>query len=545
MIANLVKNIFIPEKFGTNYLISQRIIGFSINKSSVHATQVLMHGNKVTLERFFTESLTTDMSIPFADRVAQAIKKILATADRYDLIRTSLASSNAIFKGLTLPFLESDKISMVLNYEIEPYLPFPTSDAIIDFIITKSNPEQHTSEVLVCALQKQHIIEHVSYFQAAGVTPNTITIDLFDLYGLYTIIPRYASSKGATAIIDLGYNFTSIAYVIDGQLTLLRTLPKGITNWAKTIAQSLSATPQDTLEKIIRFGLEKNTEDPYSKAIHTVVTSYLNEIRFTLDSFIAQNPNHKKLDNILLLGDGAELPNMVSFFNEQLGISTELFAINALLDVPGFSVKNGKKIPQSTIVSLSTALITPRMQEFNLLRQEFAPSENSLFNKQIITSFFLIGCIFIGLLVNNFLRTKTVKKEVAASEQEVLSTLKKLGLTNAKSVAVGIREAEEKVTEEEAIWFAFSQQTRVSFLKYLEKLSAAIDRNALGLKITKLIISQQEPSSLTLEGEVKDFDALKILERELKNTNLFLTIPSLQTTKFTLQMPLKKNGVTQ
>ena len=83
----------------------------------------------------------------------------------------------------------------------------------------------------------------------------------------------------------------------------------------------------------------------------------------------------------------------------------------------------------------------------------------------------------------------------------------------------------------------------VSFLKYLEKLSVAIDRKALGLKITKLVITQQEPSNLTLEGEVKDFEAVKILERELKNTNLFLTVPSLQTTKFTLQMPLKKNGV--
>lgn len=545
MLAAMIKDILIPQKFGNYYFISQRVIGFSINKTSVHATQLLMHGNKITLERFFTEPLTNDVSVPFPERVTQAIKKILAQTDRYDAIRTSIASVNAIFKNLTLPFLERDKIAMVLNYEIEPYLPFPTSDAIIDFIITKSNPEQNNSDVLVSAVQKHHITEHLSYFQAAGVTPTAITIDLFDLYSLYSIMPRYKSDKKTIAIIELGYNFTSIAYLIDGQLSLLRTIPKGITNWAKTIAQSLSSTPQDTLEKIIRFGLEKNSEDAYSKAIHDVVASYLNEIRFTLDSFVAQNPQHKKLETILLLGDGAQLPNIVQFFNEQLTIQTELFDSNNLLTIPGIFLKQGKKISQSTILSLSTALMTPHTQEFNLLKQEFAPSENTLFTKQIITGFVLIGCIFISLLANNFFRLGKLKKEVTASEQEVLSTLKKLGLTNAKSLTTGIREAQEKVSEEEAIWFAFSQQTRVSFLKYLEKLSSAIDRNALGLKITKLIISQQEPSSLTLEGEVKDFDALKILERELKNTNLFLTIPSLQTTKFVLQMPLKKNGVPQ
>lgn len=545
MLAKLVKNIFIPEKVGTYYTVSQRILGFSINKSAIHATQLVMHGNKVTFERFFTESLVSDMSLTFPERVTAGLKKILAAADPYDEIRTSLPSSTGIFKGLTLPFLENEKISMVLNYEIEPYLPFPTSEAIIDFIITKTNKEQKSSDVLVCAVQKSHIIEHLSYFQAAGVTPNTVTIDMFDLYGFYSILPQYASTKGSLALIDLGFNFTSIASIVDGQLMLLRTLPKGITQWAKVVAPSLSSTPHDTLEKIIRFGLEKNDEDAYGKAIHDTVAHFLSEIKFTLDSFAAQNQTHKKLDKILLLGDGAELPHLLAFFNEQLAIPCELFNTNDVLNLPYFSIKKGKKIPQNATLSLSTALITPIMQNFNLLKQEFAPTENRLFNKQIITGFFLIACILLSLLTVNFLRSSQLKKEVQASEQEVLATLKKLGLSNAKSVSTALRDAEEKVAEEEAIWFAFSQQTRVSFLKYLEKLSVAIDRKALGLKITKLIISQQEPSSLTLEGEVKDFEALKVLERELKNTNLFLMIPSLQTTKFTIQMPLKKNGVTQ
>lgn len=543
MIASVLKNIFIPAKFGNYYLLSQRVIGFVITKSAVHATQLLMHGRNVTFEKFFMEAIPTDPTIAFADRVALAIKTILTQADRYDAIRTSLQSSTAIFKNLTLPFLEHEKITMVLNYEIEPYLPFPTSEAVIDFIITKSNKEQKSSEVLVCAVQKSHLVEHLSYFTAAGITPDVVTIDLFDVYGFYCLLPNYKDLKGAVALVDISFNFTSIAYLTDGQLTLLRTLPKGITSWAKTIAQSLTLTPQDTLEKIIRFGLDKTSEEQYGKAIAETVGSYLQDIKFTLDSFAAQTPHAKELNKILLLGDGAELPHITTFFTEHLGIPCQEFDTNAILKVPHYSLKKGKKIPQSETVSLSTALATPVMRHFNLLKQEFAPTNFTLFTKQVITALVLLACIFASILGVNFMRISRLNKEVTASEQEVLSTLKKLGLANAKSLPVALREAEEKVSEEETIWFAFSQQTRVSFLKYLEKLSVAIDRKALGLKIIKLIITQQEPSSLTLEGEVKDFEALKVLERELKNTNLFLTIPSLQTTKFNVQMPLKKNGV--
>ena len=55
MITSLIKNVLIPEKFGNYYLLSQRVIGFVITKSAVHATQLLMHGRNVTFERFFME----------------------------------------------------------------------------------------------------------------------------------------------------------------------------------------------------------------------------------------------------------------------------------------------------------------------------------------------------------------------------------------------------------------------------------------------------------------------------------------------------------
>ena len=185
------------------------------------------------------------------------------------------------------------------------------------------------------------------------------------------------------------------------------------------------------------------------------------------------------------------------------------------------------------------------MRTFNLQKQEFMNANNTLFMQQIITTFTFFLLLMITLISNNFWHIGTLKKEIQQSEQEVITTLKKLDLADGKTLTIVLKNAEEKVSEEEGIWFPFSQQMRVSFLYYLEKLSTAIDSKAIGLKVKRLVITQQEPATITLEGEVKDFDALKILERELKSTGLFVNVPSLQTKTFNAPMILKKNGVAE
>lgn len=542
MIGRLIKNVLVPEKIGSYYLIPQRIVGFDINKTSIHVTQLLLHGKSISLEKFIDQPLELEATAPYPERVTQTIKTILTKIDRYDAIRTSISSSMAIFKELTLPFVDPEKISMVLNYEIEPFLPFPITQTVVDFIITQTNLEQQNSVVLVAAVKKEYISEHLNYFEQAGVSPTAITVDLFDLYGLYKFIPSYAQQPGNNVLIDIGFNVTRIAYIIDGRLTLVRTLSKGMLQWAKTAAQATNTTTNESLEKLIRFGLDYNNDQAYNSAIKESFTSFLHEIRFTLDSFISQTKTEQSINKIFLLGQGADVAQITSLFNKQIQIPCELFEVNELLKTKSVSLKNENRIPRSAILSLSTALITPTVEKFNLRRQEFTVEQTGLFYKQLITAGCMLLFIFGGLLFHNFWQVSILKKAAQSFENEIVTTLNKRGLSQAKTMNEAMKKAEEKVSQEETIWFAFSSQTRFSFLKYLQELSSSIDKEATGLNLKKLIITEQEPRTMVLEGEVEDFEALKIFEKELKKSNMFISIPSLQSPKFNISLQLKKNG---
>ncbi|MEX0940323.1 MAG: pilus assembly protein PilM [Candidatus Babeliales bacterium] len=535
----MIIDIFVPEKFGTYYVIPKRILGFDLSKTYVYASQLYLSGQEIILEKFYQEQLDTNLTRPYSERVSEAIKKIIDKTGNYDVIKTSLSSSVVMFKELQLPFSNPEKIALIINYEVESYLPFPIDTAIIDFIITESNESENTAVVMVAAVQKQYIAEHLSYFESAGLNPNKVTVDLFDLYALYKEIPSYTQKNETVALIDIEFNVTRIAFIAKGQLKSIRTLPKGIVSITKNIAQLQEISNAQALEDIIRFGVERYDSPDFEKSIKEAFNNYFKDIKFTLQSFLTQASSDQKFDRILLLGKGAEINKIDNFISKSLDIQCNLFDGNALIKIPSVILKNSTRIPRSNIMSLSTAYPSTITEHFNLLKEEFAPSKAYEFNKKFLTAITLLSFIFLALFTHNYLQQRKLKKTISTMEREVISTLNQQDLSEEKNLSKAIEEAEDKVAKEEELWFAFSRQRRFSFLKTLQDLSMAIDRKSTGLDLKKLIIT---PNELTFEGEVRGFEELKVLERELRESNLFQTVPTLQELKFSEKLLLKKNG---
>src|SRR5579872_7214957 len=225
----MIKDILIPKKFGNYFIFSEQIIGIDIGRTQINAAQIRVSGFTVTIERCWQEPLETNKK-PYDERVVACLKTLLEKINPHSNIHTAISSSQVVFKTLKLPFTNHQKLKMVIPFEVEPLLPFSLQDAIIDFIITKQNVAEGTSEILVAAVQKQHIAHHLSLFQAAGIEPTVITVDMFALYGLYTQIPSYENQQGTTVIIDLGAQSTRIAAIHSQQLSMVRSLPQGLSS---------------------------------------------------------------------------------------------------------------------------------------------------------------------------------------------------------------------------------------------------------------------------------------------------------------------------
>ena len=189
----MIKKIFLPEKIGNKRIIAQRIVALTIQDETVTLALVHAKRSKTIVEELLYQKLSSDLNESYAQRASNAINKLMSQVKRYDQVRVAISASIVTFKELQLPFEDTEKIRMVLDYEIESMLPFPISNAVIDFIITKRDKTQKTSQVLVAAVQFQDLQAELDIYKQAGIEPSSVTIDLFATYGLYQQIPNYKS----------------------------------------------------------------------------------------------------------------------------------------------------------------------------------------------------------------------------------------------------------------------------------------------------------------------------------------------------------------
>jgi len=534
--SQFIKEIFLPEKIKASYLFAKTVVGIEINKTNIIATKTRLKGNTSTIELIIEEKIAETAPESDVDQTSATLTSIFSKIGTYDEIHTVLPSSIVVFKELKLPFLDREKINMVIGFEIEPLLPFSLRDAVIDFIITRQIPEEKSSEILVTATQKQHIVEHLAFFQAVGLKPTVITVDMIALYALYKQMPIYNQLTGGTVLIDINPYSTCITLMINGQLKTIRTLPKGIISIAKAAAQELQKTPNEIMEHLLRFGLETTDLANYTPAIEKATTEWWDSINFTLTSFSAQLLNRKPLTKIIFLGEGSLIKGLIPFIAQKSAVASEQFNTEAISEDKSFIIKNNSVITPINLISVSATLPLPTIIDYNLSKKEFSTPNNSLLIKQLIVLIVLTVTLFATLITNYSIQTKKLKKEIKASELNALNALKEtfkdLEETNLDDA---ITEAEAELTKQQETWFAFSGSSRISFLECLQELTSKIDKKSLGFSIDQITIAE---GNLILKAQVSGHDALKILVRELKQSKLFKDVEEVENTPFTMRIKL-------
>lgn len=539
---DIIKNIFLPEAIGTNYLFAKTIVALMINKTHVTATKVVLQGHAKTVQAVVEEKIEI-MPAEESDHnasLARTLNLVFEKIGSYDELHLVVPSAMVIFKELKLPFLSYEKIKMVIGFEIEPLLPFALKDAVVDFVVTKQNIENKSSELLAIAIQKSHINEYVSLLALVNKTIDIVTVDTIALYSLYEAIPGYKIIEGGTALVDVGLYNTRITLMINSQLKIVRTLPKGIIAITKKAATELNTTPQDVMEKMIRFGLDQSESSEYAQKIEQAAATVWDDIIFTFTSFTAQFLQRSPMAKVIFLGEGSLMRGFVESFAKKSLLPCELFNVAHLQEIPLLSYSTDVDINRVNIVVLSAALPSLLTQKFNLLYPDVIVPNNMLLVKQLVVVMLLTLGLCASLITHYSIQTSLLKAEIRSSEHEVLSALKEKfsNLEDIKKMTDAIDEAGDEVEKQKETWFAFSNQSRSSFLQYLLELTSRVDSKSTGLEVEQISIAEKE---LLLKARVKDYDALKVLERELGQSKLFSYVEPQENLQFTMKIMLAQN----
>lgn len=577
----MLHDILIPSRIGNYYLARKRVLSFEITPMMVQAVLIEFMGTSIQIKNKQT-ILLKDLS---AQTQINALKKIASNIGKYDEIITTLSGSAIVYKELKLPFIGRDALSMVVPYEVEALLPFALEESVIDFVITKQDLEKKESKLLVAAIRLQDLQNHLSLFEKAELSVDTITIDIFALYEIYkagisnvlpppaqplqlpfdikstsmvglwhklyakfirkpmvdapasTESPLQYQPKSAELFVDIGFDVVRVLYFQDGNLTAVRMIPMGISDIAQTISQKTELPYFDIVQNILT---EQSIEN-ITTSLHDELKKIFEEIVRTLQFFEKQeHSKYIKPHKVLFSGFATHIQEFANL--------AQIFLSNQIEIIESSKITSRLKITLKTddhhfsIISLALGLFMHFEPDVNFLKSVAQKSDNALLTKQLLMIIFMTTLC----LGTTFWRSSMLlqEKETAynSSKRQLVQAIEqrmRLDLRGEKSIKTILEKAEEKLKTEKALWFAFSAQQEHSVLEYLQDLSVQIDRSALGLQVRNMHLDYEKVS---MSGNVKNFESLDLFEEELASLQLLQLLEKPRELTFTIQFKPKENA---
>ncbi|MCA1901724.1 MAG: pilus assembly protein PilM, partial [Candidatus Hydrogenedens sp.] len=212
----------------------------------------------------------------------------------------SVPCSLSIVRTLKVPFRGMKKVVSALRFELEPHIPFPIEELLLDFTIVSEDKKE--TEVLAIGVRKQHIQDHIQYLSEFSAKPEAVIVNSLGLVYLWKKVSASTNKLKSALLVDK--NFSTIAVLYNEKLVFIRHLVLGVQDYynapesfAREVQNSLRAflarwKGEEGIEKIEVAGLPLTEEETsifsrliktdveiitLSKAVHYSDVSKLNE----------------------------------------------------------------------------------------------------------------------------------------------------------------------------------------------------------------------------------------------------------------------------
>lgn len=524
----MIKNIIIPQNIGSYYIFPKHILAIDIGRYDINAAIIAAKGYDRTIIQLVNEKIENNNNLSLEERTIKALKILKTKLKYYDSINANIASSNVIFKELSLPIIGIKKIKMIIPFEVESLLPFTLDQAIIDCIITKEDKKEKNSDVLVAAVKRDYIENFIKLFIEADLKVDKITVDIFELYALYKSIPKYQNINSVSTLVEVELNSAKVAIMLNNQLKYIRVIPKGLITIIKQIATNNHKDPNELLQNILHFGLKNLENESLKQSSKEAFNELFQEIKFTILSYINKLKTHENLSLVLLTGSIADIPYISEFTQDIFGTQCQVLEAKKI-------VHNGKihsklhSIPNNFLVSIATALPSPITEDFNLYAEHKIREETNLLTYQILALSILTSLLLVSLSVYSFWRVRNIKRIVNDAETQAISELNRtFKLKRPLTISDANKQALKELKKQETAWKQLSLTNRYSFLKYLSELSKCINSKQIQLNLTSIAMKED---TIKLYGSVPGYPQLTELQNQLQ-CPIFKSVPKLQEFNF-------------
>ena len=306
---------------------SKAVIGLDVGSYAVKAVALQSNRDRITLQGYAQARIDNQ-------DLGEVIKRVVGQLGlKSKRVVTAVSGRSVIVRQVDTPKLQDAELKQHITYEADKYIPFGTEEVIIDCqpMPAKPGSTENTQQVMLVAVRKGFVQEHLSSLRAAGLMPEVIDVDVFALANAYELLgppmpPE--NERKATAIIDIGATKTNIAIMLADRLLFTREIYLAGNEISDAIARTLNYQPDevDAMKLAPGEALESIVD-----AAMPAFEDLANEIRLSFDYVEGQFDT--EVSNVVLSGGTSQLPNVGNILGNILSRPVFVFDPLAGLDL--------------------------------------------------------------------------------------------------------------------------------------------------------------------------------------------------------------------
>jgi type II secretory pathway component PulL len=395
----------------------------------------------------------------------------------------SFPAEEISFRNIQVPFKGAKKIKKILPYELEPTLPFPVENIIMDFIHIEIPDHANTKNIITAAVEKLKLQTFLDTLSTFNIEPEIVTVGG---YPTAWSLANYLDSQKNWLCIDINKNKSTIFIILSGKICLIRSfaIPADARSYK---LNSLCGNIRQTiyaLEKIIGLDFE--------------------------------------LDGGFITGCGINDLDLDKDIEQALGFPIERLNILQITNILKQQSPPASWIPFLMDNALSLALMEVEgTKGFNFRKGPFALKKFWEENKKnlIQTAVFFILILFLGWF-NVFLDSYFMEKRLARLDQQIKGIFTST-FPEVKNIVDPVQQMTIKIQQaKENALLPGETEKHIRAIDILNTISRAIPKD-VDVTLKTFVLGAE---SVSISGDTDSFNSVDNIKSKLEQADIFKKI---------------------
>ena len=247
------------------------------------------------------------------NNIAELIGKNLVGSLGSQHVVLGVPANRTFTRTFTVPASSERKLSDAVELEVEQYIPIPMSALYVDFEIIERTKEQLT--VLMCAVPRTVVDLCINVAESAGLQ---VCMVESSVSAVARLLETTEEGHLPTVIVDIGPANTDIA-ILDSSIRIAGSLSVGGNTFTLDIAKKLKVPLESAHQLKVLNGLNAGSrQQKISSALSPSLERIITETRKVMRYYDERLSDHRKLEQVLIVGGGANVPGIGEYFTNEL-----------------------------------------------------------------------------------------------------------------------------------------------------------------------------------------------------------------------------------